>query len=104
MGYVRRRHTSTKFDVLGVARKEIQYVFLNEIVSNIEKYSIPHAMVINFDQAPLKIVLCGKSTLAKKNSSTVAIAAAAAAAAAAGDNRSVTASFSITLTREFLPM
>ena len=100
MGYVRRRHTSTKFDVLGVARKEIQYVFLNEIVSNIEKYSIPHAMVINFDQAPLKIVLCGKNSLAKKNSSTVTIAAAAAA----GDNRSVTASFSITLTREFLPM
>ena len=102
MGYVRRRHTSTKFDVLGVARKEIQYVFLNEIVSNIEKYSIPHAMVINFDQARLKIVLCGKNSLAKKNSSTVTIAAAAAAAA--GDNRSVTASFSITLTREFLPM
>ena len=36
-------------------------------------------MVIKFGQAPLslKIVLCGKSTFAKKNSSTVTMVAAA---------------------------
>ena len=54
-------------------------------------------MVINFDQTPLKIVLCGKNTLAKKNSATVTISAAA-------DNRSITGTFSMTLIGEFLNM
>ena len=77
MGYVRRRHTSTKVDIPDVARREVQYVFLYEIVFNIEKHSIPHSMVINFDQTPLKIDRCGKSTLTKKNNFTVTITATA---------------------------
>ena len=54
-------------------------------------------MVINLDQTPLKLVQCGNNTLAKKNSSSVTIAGSA-------DKRSITATFSITLAGDFLPM
>ena len=64
MGYSRRRHTSAKVDIPEAVRKEIEYLFLYEIVSKVEKYEIPESLIINFDQTPLKLVPCGKSTLA----------------------------------------
>ena len=56
-------------------------------------------MVIKFGQAPLslKIVSCGKSNFAKKNSSTVTMVAAA-------HKRSVTITLSTTSSGEFLPV
>ena len=56
-------------------------------------------MVTIFGQAALslKIVSCGKSTFAKKNGSTVTMVAAT-------DKKSVTITFSITLSGEFLPV
>ena len=97
MGYSRRRHTSAKVDIPEAARKEIEYLFLYEIVSKVEKYEIPESLIINFDQTPLKLVPCGKSTLAKKNSNCVTISGAS-------DKRSITGTFSITLDGSFLPM
>ena len=96
MGFVRRRKTCTKVDISAAARKEIEYVFFYEIVSRIEIYSIPDSLVINFDQTSLKLVQCGNSTLAKKNSTNVTIVGAA-------DKRTITGTFSITLSGEFLP-
>ena len=61
-----------------------------------EKYAIPDSLVINFDQTPLKIVQCSNSTLAKKNSKTVTIFGAS-------DKRSITGTFSLTLSGKFLP-
>ena len=49
MGYSRRRHTSAKVDIPEAARKEIEYLFLYEIVSKVEKYEIPESLIINFD-------------------------------------------------------
>jgi len=73
MGYVRRRHTTTKVDIPDAARKEIEYV--NTLRKNWKRLkiiqSIPNSIVINFDQTPLKIVPCSKSTMAEKNISTV---------------------------------
>ena len=69
-----RRHASAKVDVPDAARKEIEYVFLYEIVSRTEKYSTPEFLIINFDQTPLKLVQCGKNALAKKKNTTVTIA------------------------------
>ena len=97
MGFVKRRKTSSKLDIPEAARKEIEYVFLYEIASRVEKYNIPKSLVINLDQTPLKLVQCGNNTLAKKNSSSVTIAGSA-------DKRSITATFSITLAGDFLPM
>jgi len=97
MGFTRRRKTSSKVDIPEAARKEIEYLFLHEIVNKVEKYQIPESLVINLDQTPLKIVQCSNSTLAKKNSKNVTIVGSS-------DKRSITATFSITLSGIFLPM
>ena len=97
MGYVKRRKTSSKVDIPEAARKEIEYLFLYEIASKVENHNIPKSLIINLDQTPSKLVQCGNNTLAKKNSSSVTIAGSA-------DKRSITATFSITLAGDFLPM
>ena len=53
MGYVRRRKTSSKVDIPDAARKEIEYVFLYEIVNRVEKHEIPKSLIINLDQTPV---------------------------------------------------
>ena len=97
MGFSRRRKTSTKVDLLESARKEIEYLFLYEIVSKVEENTISDSLAINFDQTPLKMVQCGNNTFAKKNRKVVTIVGA-------DDKRSITAIFSITLSRKFLPI
>ena len=97
MKFVKRRKTSSKVDIPEAARKEIGYVFLYEITSRVEKYNIPPSLVINLDQTPLKLVQYGNNTLAKKNSTNVTIAGSA-------DKRSITGTFSITLSGNFLPV
>ena len=42
-----------------------------------ERFNIPHELVINADQTPLKYVPVGCSTLASKNSKNVPLAGAA---------------------------
>ena len=49
MGFSRRRKTSTKVDLLESARKEIEYLFLYEIVSKVEENAISDSLAINFD-------------------------------------------------------
>ena len=44
-----------KVDKPNETRKEIKCVFLYKAVSKIEKYSIPHSMVMNFNQTPFKL-------------------------------------------------
>ena len=84
MGFSRRRKTSTKVDLPESARKEIECLFLYEIVSKVEKNTIPDSLTISFDQTPLKMVQCGNNTLAKENSKVVAIVGI-------DDKRSITA-------------
>ena len=62
-----------------------------------ERFNIPHELVINADQTPLKYVPVGRSTLASKNSKNVPLAGAA-------DKRAITATFAQTLDDSFLPM
>ena len=97
MGFSCRRKSSTKVDLPESAPKKIEYLFLYEIVSKVEKHAIPDFLIINFDQTPLKMVQCGNTTLAKKNSRAVTIVGA-------DDEISITATFSITLLGQFLPI
>ena len=97
MGFSRRRKTSAKVEIPAAARKEIEYLFLHEIVSKVEKYSIPDSLIINFDQTPLKIIQCSNQTMAKKNSKNVSIVGSS-------DKRSITGTFSVTFSGVFLPM
>ena len=96
MGFSRRRKTSARVHIQAAARKEIEYLFLYDIVSRVEQYAISDSLIINFDQAPLKLVQCGNSTLGKKNSNVTIVGAS--------DKTFITATFVITLSREFLPM
>ena len=77
--------------------KKFEYVFLHDIVSLVEEHKIPKSLIINLDQTPSKYVPVGNSTLAKKGASCVVIAGSA-------DKRCITATFSVTLSGEFLPM
>ena len=97
MGFSCRRKSSTKVDLPESTPKKIEYLFLYEIVSKVEKHAIPDFLIINFDQTPLKMVQCGNTTLAKKNSRAVTIVGA-------DDEISITATFSITLLGQFLPI
>ena len=97
MGYVRRKNTSLKVEIPDKARKEIEYQFHFDIVSKVEKYNIPDALIINLDQTPSYLAPCKKFTMAPKGSTNVAIHGC-------DDKRTITATFVITLAGEFLPI
>ena len=96
MGYVRRAKTSSTVNIPDGARKEIEYQYLYDIVSAVEKWNIPPDLVVNFDQTPSKLVPVGRSTLAKRNSTNVTIAGSS-------DKRTITATFAVSLSGNFLP-
>ena len=97
MGYVRRKNTSSKVEIPDKARKEIEYQFHFDIVSKVEKYNIPDALIINLDQTQPYLVPCKKFTIATKSSTNVAIHGC--------DNmRTIIATFIIILVGEFLPI
>lgn len=97
MNYVRRRKTSSKVDIPENARKEIEFLFLHEIVSKVEKHNIPPELIINIDQTPLKYVPVGNTTLAPRGETSVTVEGSA-------DKRMITGTFAITLHRDFLPI
>ena len=95
MCFVRRIATTVKVPIPEKARKDIEFVFMHIIVHKIEKYQIPHSLVLNADQTPLKYVPLGRSTLAQQNSKDVPLAGSA-------DKRAITATFAQTLDNQFL--
>ena len=97
MGYVQRRNTSSKVEIPEKAHREIEYQFHYDIVSKVEKYNIPDSLIMNLDQTPSYSVPCKKFTMAKKGSNNVKIHGC-------NDKRTITATFVIALSGEFLPM
>ena len=89
MNFVKRRKTSSKVDIPGKARKEIEFLFLHEIVSKVEKHNIAPELILNIDQTPLKYVPVGNETFTIEGSS---------------DKLSITGAFAIFLHGYFLPM
>ena len=84
-------------DISDGARKEIEFLFLHDIESKVEKYNIPSALIINIDQAPLKYVPVGNETLAARGEQSVTIEGSA-------DKRSITGTFAISFNGDFLLM
>ena len=66
MNFVKRRKTSSKLGIPDKARKEIEFLFLHEIVTKVEKHNIPPELILNIDQTPLKYVPVGNETLAPR--------------------------------------
>ena len=97
MGYVRRLATTGKVEISEKLKAEIETAYLYGIVQKINEHKIPSSMVINLDQTPSKFVPGCNKTLAKKGCKSVPIAGST-------DKCMITATFSITLTGEFLPI
>ena len=97
MNFVKRRKTSSKVDIPDKARKEIEFLFLHEIVTKVEKHKISPELILNIDQTPLKYVPVGNETLAPGGETSVTIEGSS-------DKRSITGTFEISLHGDFLPM
>ena len=97
MGFIRRFATTAKVEIPEGAKREAELPFIHQIVSNIEKHEIPASLVLNLDKTPMKYVPCGKATLEKQGTTTVPIHCVS-------DKRTITATFTITLDGQFLPM
>ena len=69
MNFVRRRKISSQVEIPENAWKEIELLFLHEIVSKVEKYKIPSELIINIDQKPLKSI----TTLAPRGETSVTV-------------------------------
>ena len=89
--------TTGKVEIPEGARKEVELLYLHNIVMIVEKYEIPHSLIMNLDQTPLKYIPATNHTMAKQNSKSVSIAESS-------DKRSITDTFNITLNGHFLPM
>ena len=97
MGFTKRRATTGKITIPSGAQKEAELKFMHQIVKQVEKYNIPPSLIIDFDQTPSKYVPVSPTTMAKQGSSAVPISGV-------HDKRSITATFAITLSRNFLLM
>ena len=97
MSVKRRLATTGKVSIPEELQKEIEESHLYLIVKKVEDNKIPASLIINLDQTPSKFVPGCNKTLAKKGSKTVSIAGST-------DKRMITATFSITLSGNFLPI
>ena len=89
--------TTGKVEIPEGARKEAELLYLHNIVTIVEKYEIPHSLIMNLDQTPLKYIPAMNHTMAKQNSKSVSIAGSS-------DKCSIIGTFTITLNGQFLPM
>ena len=96
MGFKKRIRTTGKVESPQGARKEAELLYLHNIVTIVEKYEIPHSLIMNLDQTPLKYIPAMNHTMAKQNSKSGSIAGSS-------DKRSITGTFTITLNDHFLP-
>ena len=90
MAYKRRFGTTSKVPIPDKARNETELIFMHKIVQKVEKYNIPHSLILNADQTPSKYVPTPRYRLAEKNSKSVPIAGGA-------DKQAITATFVETL-------
>ena len=63
-----------KVEIAEGARKEAELLYLHNIVTIVEKYEIPHSLIMNLGQTPLKYIPEMNQTMAKQNSKPVSIA------------------------------
>ena len=98
MNFVKRRKTPSKADIPYKACKEIEFSFLHEIVTKVEKHNILPELILNIDQTPLIYVLVGNKTLEPRGETSVIIEGSS-------DKRSITGTFAISLLHgDFLPI
>ena len=99
MGYTRRASTTSRPPAPEGLCSECRRDYLQDIDSKIKKCGIPPELVLNSDQTPSSYVhvSVGKSTMARKGSTTIPIKGVT-------DKRAITLNFVVTLANDFLPM
>ena len=97
MNFVRQRKTSSKVYIPDGARKETEFLYVHEIVSKVEKYDIPSALVVNIDQTPSKYVPVGNESMTEKGKHSVKTEGSVG-------KRSITGTFAISFDGNFLPV
>ena len=88
---------TSKWPIPEGAIKEAGSLFQHEIVSKVKRYKIPDTLILSLDHTPSKYATVAQTTLAKKNSKSVAIAGGS-------DKHSITATFTVSFDGTFLPM
>ena len=96
MGYTKRASTSSRPPVPQGLYSECRRDYLQDIDSKI-KYGILPELVLNSDQTPSSYVFVGKSTMARKGSTSIPIKGVT-------DKRTITLNFAVTLANDFLLM
>ena len=97
MGFKKRGKTSSGMAMPDSSRKEIEYLFLHDIVDTVEKYEIPLSLILNLDQTPLKYVPVGNEMMSLNGFQSVAIEGSS-------DKCCITGTFAITMHDEFVPV
>ena len=93
MAFKKRMQTTGKVEIPEGARKETELLYLHNIVTIVEKYEIPHSLIMNLDQTPLKYI---PATLWQNKTLNLFLLL---------DHQiSITGTFTITLNGHFLPM
>ena len=96
-GLYSKTATTGKVGISEKLKAEIETVSLCSVVQKINEHKIPSFMIINLDQAPSKFVRGCNKRLAEMVCKSEPIAGST-------DKRMITATFSVTLSRECLPI
>ena len=97
MGFKRRATTTAKLPISEGAKEELKILFLTDIVTCKEKYNVPESLILNLDQTPSKLIKTSRYTFAKGGSKDIPLAGSS-------DKRTITATFVISLSGNFLPI
>ena len=93
----RRATTTAKLAIPEGAKEELKILFLTDIVTCKEKYNVPESLILNSDQTPSKLIQTSRYTLVKGGSKDIPLAGSS-------DKRTITATFVISLSGNFLPI
>ena len=93
----RRKATTEKIPIAPGLLKESKLNFQRKIKTEVQKYSIPDDLIINFDQTPLTYVCSPNHTLHVKGGKSVPLIGK-------GKSKQITGTFSCTKSGIFLPM
>ena len=76
LGFKKRATTTGKVAIPQSIREEIEFhFFFHEVAHKVEKYKIPHCLILNLDQTLTKFVPASSRTQAQIGSDNVPVAA-----------------------------
>ena len=73
-GFCKRTTTTSKPEIPGLAKREAKLLLQCQAANLVEKYAIPHSMIMNFDQTPSKFAPVSSRALEIRGTSHVTIA------------------------------